>query len=534
MKKFLVLLLFCIGILVAAFFFFFPSENGTGKIDIISRGKMNQSLIENTQKTTVLFKQFLKAEMKLELTRDIKLLLCSTQEEYTNVLAQEIHLPKDKAMRQGKLSAGISNDKLHMVALNGAANKMQIPQNLIASAGHELFHQVQAQLSHNNDDKGLYWLKEGTADYIGAALTEKSGFQSLAVWQLDTINILRNADSYVSVSEISHIDLDSWTTLMEQEKYPYQVSDLMVCYLLSKQDPDKNFTSIADYFRLLNDVDDEKAFEQAFGIPLDQFLKEFRTWFHNIMAAPATIEVIASADVAPETINDVERSTKLTRQFFQNNWHSDLRTSQRLLLTNSKDEYLRLLKKEFGMHTETNGKDLQDSIWFLNTSSTLIDTSALPDRHQKIFMTSTIMTKRFQTQLVSPDVLVTMSWLVNGSASVVAAHIVETAGLYTMEDYKYSWLNSLHKKTTLPYLSDLRSEQDWISATDKYGADTVYTLSELAALHLVEQYGFASLHTWLETVKSTGNTEEAFTKVYGISSSQYDLEFKDFLRKQAR
>ncbi|MDF2565114.1 MAG: hypothetical protein K0Q53_1509 [Massilibacillus sp.] len=534
MKKFFALLV-CISAFALAFFLLSPPAKTNGTIHVIAEATTNQKMIDDTKKTTTFFKQFLAEDMHIELTRDVKIVICPTKESYNTVLQRDIHLSKDNALRQAKLSAGISNDKFHTIALNGTAEKMKTPQNSTSAIAHELFHQVQAQLSNNKDDKALYWLKEGTADFIGATIAEKNGYQSREQWKLDTINTLRTAASYTSASDILHIDLEEWTNLMEQNQFPYQMSDLMVCYLVSEQPNDKAYASIAEYFRLVDRLGDgDKAFEQAFGLPINQFLLNFQHWFLTTMSQPAQIEIVRQPEIAPDAAADVEHGAALTRQFFQNKWNSDLKASQRIVLTGNKDTYTSTIAKEFNFSTEDAAQKSQSSVWWGNNSTTVVDMSSLSTKHQIIFATATIMVKRFQLQVASQKSLSTLSWLTNGSADVIAAHTVEMAGIYTLENYKTSWRNSLRNSAVIPNLAELQTEKDWTNANTKYGFNTVSHLSALAVASLIEKYGFESIHAWLEATKEYGDAEKAFQSVYGISSAQFAVDYKKSLTRQLK
>lgn len=534
MKKILALFV-SIAVLILALFLFTPPAKTNGAIEVIAEATANQSMVETTKKTADSFKQFLKEDMQIELTRDVKVHISPTKENYATILQKEIHLSKNSAMKQAKLSAGISNDKFHVIALNGSAEKMKTPQTSVAAIGHELFHQVQAQLSNNKDNKALYWFKEGTADLIGAALAEKSGYQSLKQWKIDTINVLRNAPSYAAASDILHIDFDQWVSLMEKDQFPYQMSDLMVSYLVSKQPPDQAYASIANYFRLVDKLNDgDKAFQQAFGLTVDQFLAQFQRWFLEQMTEPAQIEVIRQSEVSEEDAATVEHSIALTRQFFRDQWHMDLKSSQRLVLAGSKDAYATAIGKEFNFSSEEAAQKSKSSVWWGNSSTTVLDMSSISTKHQLVFAASSIMAKRFQLQLVSHEKLFALSWLANGSADVIAAHTVEMAGIYTLENYKTSWLNNLRKTAIVPNLDELKTEQDWTNANTKYDLSTISNLSAFATAYLVEKYGFASIDAWLLKTKESGDPEQAFQSVYGTSSSQFAADFKNYLIKKLR
>ncbi|WP_346355377.1 hypothetical protein [Azotosporobacter soli] len=518
---------------MAAFLLFASPAIALGAIRVLPENGADAAMLADVQKTALLFNQVLQEDMKLELTRDVTLIVCPSRENYAAVLQREFKMKPDKAAREAALTGGMSSDRFQVVALNGGSTIMRSAQGRASDAGHELFHQLQAQLANGKNGKAMNWLKEGTADLIGARIAERSGYQSMEKWKLDRINTLRNAPNHAVAAELLHSNLDKWATMMEQKKYPYQMSDLMVFYLLKQQPGNKGYEAIAEYFRLVGTLSDgDKAFEQAFDVSINQFLSDFEAWFINTTHNEAQVEVIVQAGVLPDAAADIENGASLSRRFFKEKWGADLRSSQRIVLTPDKNAYAGALAKEFGLNPLDAGQKAKNSFWSWAGSTTVLDLGTLTTRKQRLFITALTMVQRFQAQTAAQQTLAKMNWLNAGSAAGVAAQIVETSGVSNLEKDKAACLNALRKAEVLPELRELQTPQAWSAAVGKYGSSVVNNMAELAALHLMESYGVESIYTWLKAVKDLGDAEAAFTKVYGMTSAQFSAAFNGILTAQ--
>ncbi len=518
---------------VAAFFLLASPAIAIGAIRVSSENGVDAVMLADVQRTALLFNQVLQEDMKLELTRDVNVILCSNRENYAAVLQREFKMKPDKAAREAALTGGMSSDRLQIVALNGGSTIMRSAQGRASDAGHELFHQLQAQLANGKNGKAMNWLKEGTADVIGARIAERSGYQSMEKWKLDRINTLRNAPNHAAAAELLHSNLDKWATMVEQKKYPYQMSDLMVFYLLRQQPGSKGYEAIAEYFRLVGNLNDgDKAFEQAFNVSINQFLSDFEAWFVNTTHNEAQVEVIAQTGVLPDAAADIENGSDLSRKFFKEKWGMDLRSSQRIVLTADKNAYAAALGKEFGLNPADAGQKAKNSFWSWAGSTTVLELGTLATRKQRLFITALTMVQRFQAQTAAQQTLAKMNWLNAGSAAGVAAQIVELSGVSNLEKDKAACLNALRKAANVPELTELQTPQAWSVAVGKYGSAVVNNTAELAALHLMESYGVESIYAWFKAVKELGDAEAAFTKVYGMTSAQFSTVFHGSLTAQ--
>jgi hypothetical protein len=242
------------------------------------------------------FTAIVAAELGVTLDNDVRLFVCPTGESYRAVLVRELRQRPDLAARAAEVTAGMSGGRIKAVAVNfGALNGGTAGVRACKTAAHELFHQLQYQLAGHNLGKSFYWLKEGAADLFGAAVAEKLGYQSLDQWKLDRLDTLRQAGDHVSPQEILATNLDKWTGLLEDNRHPYEIADLLVLCLMDRTQPGGR-RAIGEYYRLLGQgLENGQAFERAFAIRPENLVAGFRTWFAHTSARAAGNKLPANA-----------------------------------------------------------------------------------------------------------------------------------------------------------------------------------------------------------------------------------------------
>ncbi len=503
-------------------------------ITVIPEPGTDPAKVALVQKTVDTFNTILDTEMGVTLDNDVRVFICPTRESYRDVLRRELGFSPDAAEKQSTLTGGFSNDKARAVVI-----KLDTAGNAAAGrayfvTAHELFHQVENQLAGTNKRNSYYWLKEGGADLTGAVVAEKNGHQSLEKWKLDRINVLRKADRHASPQEIISTDLARWTKLIEDKMYPYQMSDLMVFYLMN-QTKTGGYRAITDYFRLLGQgVPNAAAFSRAFGLPPADMVAGFQTWFAAVSTQAATIEVIAGPEVAAEYLADFNQGVALTRQFFQDTWGGDLKNMMRFVLVAGKPAYAAALVKEFGMSETEAQQKVKNSSWTFAGSTTVYDTTALSTKRQRLFSVSGSLARRFASEAAPQKSLEQLYWLATGSGDAVAAHIVEISGAYTKEQYRSAWLTALGKLPAYPALAELSSAAGVEQARAGYSPAAVSGVVRLATLYLLDKHGPAALNAWFKAVKDTGSAEVAFQRAFGTTVAQFYDEFSAYLSANVR
>ncbi len=482
------------------------------------------------QKTVDAFNTIVDAEMGVTLNNDVRVFVCSTAESYRAVLIRELGQKPDTAERSSKVTAGMSGGRSKAVAINfGAYASEAASARAYKTTAHELFHQLEYQLAGNNMGKSFYWLKEGAADLLGAAVAEKVGYQSLDKWKLDQVNTLRKADKYVSPQAILKTNLDKWTTLIEEKLHPYEMSDLMVFYLMSRT-KSGGYRAIGDYYRLLGQgLDNDKAFEQAFDVTADGIIGGFQAWFAAISTQSATVEVIA----APGTpgLDDFNQGVALTRQFMVDAWGGDLISSMRFVLVSGKPAYAAALAKELGISETEAAQRAKNSTWWNSGGTAIYDITANPAKRLRIHAVSNLLVRRYANDIAPQKLLDQLYWLKLASSEAVAAHIVELGGAHTKAAYRQAWLNVLAKSAAIPALDELTTAAGWEQAKKTRGAPQVQGVILLAGLYLLDKHGPAAFNDWFKAVAATGSADAAFTKTFGVTVAEFGEEFSNYLRQ---
>lgn len=510
-------------------------NNGFADLKVVAEPGADPAHVEMVQKTVSVFNDILSVDMGVTLNRDVKIFVCPTRESYSMVLQRELGQSFDVAERNSKVTGGFSGGQSNAIAIKfDLSNGTSAGWQAYKTTAHELFHQVQYQLTGKNMGKSFYWMKEGTADLIGATIAEKEGYQSLEKWKLDQVNLLRKAESHVLPQEILITDLRRWTTMIENKKYPYEMSDLMVFYLMKQTEP-RDYRAIADYYRLVGQgIENDEAFEKTFGMTSAKMIARFQVWFNEISTHSASIEIIDSNANVGAGHDDFVQGADLSRKFFIDNWGRDIQSSMRFVLASDKQEYGALMVKEFGIGAAEAEQRARNSTWWYSGSTTIYDMGSLTTKRQRVFAISTSLTTRFAYEVAPQKDLDQLIWLVKGFSDVIASQIVDRSGAYTMEQYHNDWAITIDKASMFPNLGELNAGLSWNQASSKYGSTVTRRTADLAGLYLLEKYGASSFSNWCKAVKETGNAELSFQQVFGMTTAQFYEEFSSYLVKNVK
>jgi AraC-like DNA-binding protein len=479
------------------------------------------------QKNIDAFNDILYKEIQINLEKPVMVYFCPTREIYGERLISLLHMEKGLADRTAQASGGFSNGYFNTILINGGAPKSKSARGRADTMAHELFHQVQSQLmSGNKKAEPFKWMQEGTADYTASRIIETMGYQSQEKWKLERINILRKADKHVSSSEILTINLDGWTKMMEDKRYPYEMSDLMVFYLAT-QTKGNFYQAVRNYYERIGkgEAGDSEAFKHAFGLTLGQYLQGFSEWYMTTALDSAQIEVINFQDkVSQDTVETAKRAGELSRSFFVSKFGEDIQTSQRIVLVANDDDYVSAISKEFGYTLEAAGQKAQNNTIIFQGNTFIQKT-----KDGNVFGLAHMLALQYQQDLASDVQLKKLHWLHYGSGMVVAAYVNELAGINTVEKYRAGLLRTLAKAKLRPGLSELVTVQSYAEAAKKYGVSTNNRVAALAAMYIVDKYGLKSFSEWCKAVKELNDPEKAFVKTFGISTVQFSTEFEAYL-----
>ena len=465
----------------------------------------------------------MKETMGIKLNESVDLHVAATLTDYEAVLAREFELTPEEAQKIAAVSGGWSGGWRHTTAINGSAAVMKSRADRVSTTAHELFHQVQYELSEGSDtDQGsLFWLEEGSADYIGALTADKLGVRSLSKWERDTLAELRAAPSAVNPGELLHCDLARRQELMQKKYHAYQISDQMVWYLLSRQPSGEGLKRLTAYFRALAAGQDGKlALQEVFGVSQEEFLREFDLWYREAINKPGQWLIESREGVAREAAPEIDRQFTATKELLRRLWGIELKGEYHLILAADADDLTARLTQECSIPPERAKSLAVGSLWVENGSTVVINADELKENRQIIFSVAVMETRLLISQLTgaAEDEL---EWFNRGIAYLMGIRRLSETGMGTMAQYRYTWETHLRGEN-LPTLAQLMSTEDYLATQ----GDAVTELTELATLTLAERYGYESLIEYLGAARNLGSYREAFRQVYGFTPEAYSGQFR--------
>ena len=279
----------------------FGREAGDGYIKILTEGQPSETMMRDVRQACEAFNRTIEQTMGVRLQRNVKVFVGGTEGDYQQILQREFGLEPEEARAIADISGGWTGGKKAITAINGKAGVMNSSSDRISTTGHELFHQVKYELSDGNDtdEQALFWLEEGSADYVGADLAARLGGKSMQKWILDVKAELMGASHTISPENLQHNTLEQRKALMGKDLHSYQMSDLMTWYLLVTRAKGHEGEKLAQYFRQLKETKQgEVAFQNTFGLSLEDFLRQFDRWWKEEQTKPAVLHFEAREGVS--------------------------------------------------------------------------------------------------------------------------------------------------------------------------------------------------------------------------------------------
>ncbi len=499
-----------------------------GSININVEQGTAEIAVQTVQKIVAAFDEIVSQDMQVFLTRKIDLYVCPNEVSYAAVLQRKFKFSKKEAQKYAETSSGMSRDDLAVIAMRLEMTTVdQVKSEAYRVTPHELAHQLQADLSGNYSGRTLRWMREGTADLIGALVASRCGYESLEKWKLDRINILRNAKKYADPQTLGYVSLTEWSKSSTDKLHPYEVADLMVFYLMTivKQD---FYKKMPDYFaQSSNFREDALNFEEIFGIPLDDFYQMVQVWLEQSLSESASIEVIANGQT--EIGKTVAAAFHLGQSLLKEKLAVDLHSNQRIVLADGRTAYIAALTNEFGLAKEQAEKAAAGATWRFNSGTTIIETNNLATQQQGYYRTANIMMKKLFSQQASANFVNNLFWLRNGTAEWFGALAVEKAGLASLASYRQSWIETLRNAKTIPTLQQLQTAKSWNDAIASYGEPVVASYAALACSHLLDTNNPQSITLWLYASKRSTDPQKSFLQVFTISNVDFAQRFEEYL-----
>lgn len=506
-------------------------------IRIHEAGDVSAAARRDVELATEKFPLLLHREMGTGLRHSVDVYIAASEDDYAAVLRKQFDLSADDAREVAAVSGGWSGGRIRTTAINGTAGVMDTSGERIATTGHELFHQVQYELSHGNDtdEQALFWLSEGSADYIGALLADQYGGRPFAKWQMDVLDALLAAPKVIRPESLMHLDFEQRKAVMARENHAYQMADLMTWYLLQRYPREEANDRLKNYFYMLGEKKDgEAAFARAFGMSSADYLQEFSAWWQQQKQQPAELHYEVRAGVMPEMAAAVKEEVRNSQEFLTKRFGRALGGAYTIILTNSRDDMVQAAATLTGMSEEEANDFSGDSLWVESGSTILLNVANLTDERQRIFNLAVMTARVFEAQNMGAESK-EMAWLSRGIAYLAGTGRLEEAGYGTLPDYRRAWLEKLRQGGGVPNIVQLETKQGFEEASSSLGSERVSAVTELAAASLLDRRGWSGFYRWMRAVGAREETGEeaqagrdAFRAVYG----QNTAAFADSLRVQ--
>lgn len=498
--------------------------NGKGTIAIKTEGNPDESLMQDVRQAADAFDAMLDETMQAHLHRDIQLYVGADEAAYQYILEREFSLEADDARSIAQISGGWTGGRRAITAINGKAGVMADRSDRISTTAHELFHQMQYELSDGNDtdDKALFWLEEGSADYVGALLAERLGGKPAQKWILDVRLELMRATQTAAPDQLQHASMNERKALMRKDLHTYQMADLMTWHLMEVHAKGQETAKLAEYFRQLKAVKDgETAFENTFGTALREYLAEFARWWQAEQQSPAKLFFEPRPGVSAETVQAMQGQAEAVQELFLRRMGTQLHGQYQFILSPDQQDLAKAVRQYCGV-TEKKAAELAgSSLWLENGSTVLINMEQLSEPRQQVFTMGVLLMRVMQGQRMA-SVNHGIEWLTRGAGYILGVARLGEAGYGTWAQYQQSWIETLRKSGRMPVLGSMSTEEGYRKAADSLSDDAASLMAEYAAAELVNRYGWQSLTQWQETARKTGDARRAFRQVFGQSVEAFE------------
>ena len=369
-------------------------------IDVHAAGDVAPDMMQDVKTAVQLFEQDA-VRSGAPLIHHVDVYVAATQDDYISVLTNQFEQSAEDAAKIAEVSGGWTGGRKGLTALNGAAGVMDDTSDRKSTTAHELFHQLQFELSDGNDtdEKALFWMEEGAADYVGARIAEQAKGKTLRKWELDTLYDLRMAESTVKPESLAHCTLQQRMALMDKKYHTYQMADAMVICLMQQQ-KGKELSSLLQYFRLLIDhPDGEEAFEQAFGLSYGSFLKKFRAWYDGELHHPAELMFRARDGVPAGRAEALHEQALAVQPLLKQSFGQEVHGRYDVVVCANPEDYAAAIQEVCAVPKEKAQELAQDSLWVSNAGTIVLHADELTDRRQQQYAMATLMARLLRVQL---------------------------------------------------------------------------------------------------------------------------------------
>jgi hypothetical protein len=120
-------------------------------------------------------------------------------------------------------------------------------------------------------------------------------------------------------------------------------------------------------------------------------------------------------------------------------------------------------------------------------------------------------------------------WLLEGTATAVAAYMADITRVESMQESREEYLGRFRKASGRPSLKELRSSTGHNTARKDYGGQITYTVETWAALELAWRKGIQSTYNYFLNLKRNKDSARVFEMTFGTRLDTFEKEFEQDL-----
>lgn len=495
---------------------------GTGQITVETSGAVPAATRQDVEKAAKGFAAFCEKNLQVKLERDVHIIVAADRQGYENLLVKKMEMESAEARNKAQYTTGQASGAKALCVLNGDKDGLKESDDRLSTTAHELFHQLQYQLSdgRNGYEKSLFWLEEGSADYVGAQVAAELGERSLEKWFLDAKFTVQNSRKVANVMDVQRTTEAERTQLMNTQVNTYGLSDLMTWYLLKTYAAGQENAKLVEYYQRLGQGEKaEAALQNTFGVALDGFLAAFVDWW-RAEQQKTLMHVQGHGGVSQDVVSQLKQQVAETQTWLTRHWGRQLTGEYDIIVAADQDDVARVAE-ELCRLAPGRAKELAaGSVWVENNSTLIVNGERIADKRQCIFVSGVMLSRLLAVQQLGTEDG-GVEWLQRGIGYVAGVGRLCDSGYGRLIDYQRAWRQDLRKIAPLPPLDKMMKRAAMQEIEAQYSHDDIAKLCEYGAAELVRRYGWGALQEWLLAARQSGDGRQAFRQVFGITAADF-------------
>ncbi|SDP34266.1 hypothetical protein SAMN05216366_11457 [Selenomonas ruminantium] len=493
-----------------------------GRIYVDTLGTPDAEVLQDVKQVAGFFPQFMHEKFQVKLECPIDVLVSADRNTYEELLRKRMDVSPETLKEKAQFTSGQSSGSKGLCIINGDKNSLKKNNNRYSTTAHELFHQMQHELSRGKSgyENSLYWLEEGSADYVGALVSEALGAGSVEKWYLDAKFALQYAKNPATVGQLQSTTEEERLQLLTTKAHSYDLSDVMTYYLLQHYGAGQPEAKIVAFYKKLGSDKADKAFAETFGIERDAFLQEFAGWWQAECSHPAKFRVIIRGNADKAAVEQFVNQLEQSRNWLKRHSGGELKGDYQLVFVGSADDFV-AAEMEYGSISEAEARSIAGSVWAENNSTLFINTPQVADNVQSIFVSSAMLCRLYMVQQLASEDGSDMAWLLRGASYVSGVARLGESGHGDIAAYQRHWRKKLRESQPMPTLDKLSTSKALQEAGRQYEGERLSNLCEYAAAELVHRYGWQGIFNWLSDARQSGDGKKAFSQVFGITVTDF-------------